>query len=456
MADAKKARSPLKAILDIRGDEWPLALLMFGYFFLVITTFWILKPIKKGVFIEFYDESGVSLLGTDFDAAQAELIAKVLNMVVAALAVVVFSALARSLKRQQLTLVFCGFFAVTLAIYAFLVNDPGHGVVWTFYLYGDLYSTIMVATFFAFLNDSVKPKAAKRLYGLVVLGGVAGGAFGTTFLAVYIDQVSSMSWMWICLGITAVIAVLAWAAGRIVDRGPPESARTEPEAKATEEPRPEGNPAIEGARLVFRSKYLLAIVAIVGLYEIVSTVLDFQFTATVAHYVDGPAIGEHFSTVFAITNVIALVVQLFLTNAIMNNFRLTVALLVTPFVILGGSFTFLALPLLWPGSFLSTSDNAFNYSINQSAREALYTPTSRDEKYKAKAFIDMFVQRFAKALAVGVSLLLTMLFTDFSTIRWLSFFTITIVVVWLFAARYAGKRFRDLTREDETEDEAAA
>jgi AAA family ATP:ADP antiporter len=443
-----KQRNPLRAILDIRREEWPLALLMFAYFFLVITTFWILKPIKKGLFIEFYDESGVDFLGWQLDAAQAELIAKVMNMVVALVAVVVFSALARSLKRQQLTLVFCGFFAVTLAIYSFLVNDPGDGVVWSFYLYGDLYNTVMVATFFAFLNDSVQPKAAKRLYGLIVLGGVLGGAVGTTFLAVYIDQLGHGAWMWLCVGATAVIAALAWGAGRIVDRAEASAVRSEPEAKQTEEPRPSGGAALEGARLVFRSPYLLAIVAIVGLYEIVSTVLDFQFTATVAHYLDGPAIGEHFSTLFAITNVSALVVQLLVTNAIMNNFSLRVALLVTPVVIFGASGAFLALPLLWPGSLLSTSDNAFNYSINQSAREALYTPTTRDEKYKAKAFIDMFVQRFAKAIAVGVSLILTTVFADFSTVRWLSLFTIAIVGIWLFAAVYAGNRFRALTRED--------
>ena len=53
---------------------------------------------------------------------------------------------------------------------------------------------------------------------------------------------------------------------------------------------------------------------------------------------------------------------------------------------------------------LNTADNAFSYSINQSAKEALYTPTTPDEKYKAKAFIDMFVQRFAKTLGVGRSL----------------------------------------------------
>ncbi len=46
-----KQDSPFKAIFDIRKSELPLALLMFSYFFLVITSFWILKPIKKSLFI---------------------------------------------------------------------------------------------------------------------------------------------------------------------------------------------------------------------------------------------------------------------------------------------------------------------------------------------------------------------------------------------------------------------
>ena len=66
------------------------------------------------------------------------------------------------------------------------------------------------------------------------------------------------------------------------------------------------------------------------------------------------------------------------------------------------------------------ADSGFAYSINQSAKEALYVPTSKEEKYKAKAFIDMFVQRFGKVLAIGVSLVTTTYFVDFSTVRWLS------------------------------------
>jgi AAA family ATP:ADP antiporter len=207
---------------------------------------------------------------------------------------------------------------------------------------------------------------------------------------------------------------------------------------------PAHNPALAGAQLVGASPYLLAIVAIVGLYEIVSTVLDFQFTSTIAHYLDGPAIGKQFSTVFAITNTVAMGVQLFLTSFIMTRFGVGVALFVLPAAILVGSGGFLAVPLLWIGSLLNTVDNGFSYSINQSAKEALYVPTSPQEKYLAKAFIDMFVQRLAKAIAVVLSLGITALFDHFASLRWLSVFTVLATCVWLVAARYAGRHFRAL------------
>jgi AAA family ATP:ADP antiporter len=427
--------------MAIKREELPFSLLMFSYFFLVITSFWILKPIKKGLFIEYYDQSGFYLFSWHLLAAQAELLAKVLNMVVAIVAVVIFSWLSRRLRRQQLTYVFCLFFLVCLFFYSLVINAPDSSAVWSFYLFGDLWSTLMVVTFFAFLNDSVTAERAKRLYGLIVLGGVMGGAFGSTFVRVWVEQWERSSWLWICFVLTVTIALLAMAAGKLVRKNPPpESTEEEPvqESKVA---------ALEGAKLVFRSRYLLAIVAIVGLYEITSQVLDFQFTATVAHYLDGPAIGQHYATIFAISNCVAMLVQLFLTSYIMTRFGLRTALLILPAAIALGSAGFLAVPILWAGSLLNTADSGFAYSVNQSAKEALYVPRTRDEKYKAKAFIDMFVQRFAKVLAIGVSLVTTTYFAAFSTTRWLSLFTLVIVVLWVIAARYAGRRFHELSEE---------
>ncbi|MDR0842336.1 MAG: hypothetical protein LBP68_02830, partial [Acidobacteriota bacterium] len=328
--------------------------------------------------------------------------------------------------------------------------------VWSFYLFGDFFNTVMVATFFAFLNDSVTPDVAKRIYGLTGFGGVAGGAVGALVVANYVNKVTNSQWMLILSVIALVIVGIAISAGKMANRtkASEHTERTNVTAAAMaarnvadikdEKPTDKGNPALEGARLVFRSRYLLAIVGIVGLYEMVSTIMDFQFTSAVEHFVVGST-GQYFSKVYTVTNIFAMLVQLFLTSLVMTRFGVKVALLVLPVAALCGSAGFMFFPILLTGSFLNTADNGFSYSINQSAKESLYVPTTKDEKYKAKAFIDMFVQRFAKAVAVGLSLLITMLFTDFGAIRWLSLVSVVILLVWIFAARYAGRKFDETT-----------
>jgi AAA family ATP:ADP antiporter len=447
--------NPLKSFLDVKRREAPFVALMFGYFLLVISVFWILKPIKKALFLAHYRGGEMfSLFGWQLGGPEAEQLAKVANMVVAFVATVVFSLLARRLRRQQLTVVFAGFSLLSLLSFFAILHTGSEAGVWSFYLFGDLFNTLMVPTFFAFLNDSVAPADSKRLYGPIVLGGVVGGAFGSLVVAVNYKALSVEAWLGICSGLVVLIAVIATAAGRLVDRV------LAPAAAVPETPAPVAsrsvNPAIEGARLVMRSRYLMSIFAIVALYEIMSTVADYQFTSTVNALVPtagmtkeaaDAAVGQHLSTVFLITNTVGLIVQLFLTPVIMSKLSVRAALLIMPVAILSNSAAFLLLPALWIGSLLNTTDNGLHYSINQSARESLYTPTSRDEKYKAKAFIDMFVQRAGKAVAVGLNLALFAFFGDFSGVRWLSLFVIALVGVWLLAASYAGRRFRELTGE---------
>jgi len=437
-------------ILAIPRAELPFAISMSLYLFLVIATFWILKPIKKSLFIQFYDEAGLHLLGWTLNAAQAELIAKMLNMVVAFAAVVVFTTASRRLRREQLTYLFTAAFAVSFVFYALVLGSAGAMTVWTFYWFGDLFSTLMVATFFTFLNDSVTPPVAKRIYGLVVLGGVVGGVAGSTGVHFVVDAFSPAACLWLCLGLAALIVACAWQAARRIPadaRKDDASQKHEARGAAPEkgDAAPTRNAALEGAALAWRSPYLLAVVAIVGLYEIVSTLMDFQFTSTVAHLLDGEAIGKHFSTMFAITNAVSMVVQLFVTTPVLTHLGVGVALLVLPGAAMLGSSVFLAAPTLWTGSLLNTADNAFSYSINQSAKEVLYVPTTRDEKYKAKAFIDMFVVRTAKAIAVLVSLGMGVVFSDFDSVRWISLITLALLGAWVAAAVYAGRKFRELT-----------
>ena len=442
----------LRSLFDVRPDERRIAALMSSFFFLVITSFWILKPLKKMLFIGYYAEPGFDLFGSHFVASEAEQLAKVLNMFVAAVAAAVFSILSRRLRRERLTYVFAIFFIVAYGIFAMglrTLTGPG---VWSFYLFGDLFSTLMVATFFSFLNDSVSSGAAKRLYGVIGFGGVAGGAFGSSVVALWISSLPLAGWLVVTAAIGGAILLVARAAANSI---PDDGSASNAPSKAKAAPASDvsasasaGNAALAGARLVFGSSYLLSIVAMVAFYEVVSTVVDFQFTnAIISFSADDAARNQNFATVYATTNWLSMFVQLFLTSFIMRRFGLATALMVLPCTIALASLGFLLVPTLVMGGLLSVADNGFSYSINQSSKEALYVPTTVEEKYQAKAFIDMFVQRFAKACGVGLNLVVANLVHGVPGIRALTLLVLPVVGLWAFFALRAGRGFNELEKK---------
>lgn len=433
---------PFRTLLNVRRSELPLAALMFGFFFLVTTTYWILKPIKKSVFVTEYAGHALHFLGWTLGAAQAEQLAKVGNMLLAFVAVYFFTAFSRFARRQRLAYIFIGFCAACTVAFLFTVHEKSQPAAWLFYLYGDLFNTIMVAVFFAFLNDSFQPEAARRTYGLVVLGGVVGGAVGSTLVGAAVDRVSIQVWLWACLGLTLALAPVAWAAGREVDKQP---ADPDDPADADDPPAATKNVALEGARLVSRSHYLRDMVIIVFVYELISAILDFQFTSAVVHRAAKADIDNVFATVFMVTNIAALTIQLSLTSVVLRRLGLRVALMIMPMAVLIVSGGFFIVPSLLLGGALSSVDHSLNYSLNQSAREALYTPTSRAQKYAAKAFIDMFVQRFGKALAVVINILMTTVFVGYGGVRYLSLVVVALTCVWMMAAGHAGRWFMEVT-----------
>ena len=449
--------SQLRRILDIRRSELPLALLMFSFFFLVISTFWILKPIKKAMFVAQYAHEPFRLLGWSLDAPQAEQIAKVGNMLVAIVAVYFFSSFSQSLRRERLCYVVLGFCLACNVALAVAVPHGGAAVAWLLYLYGDLFNTVMVATFFAFLADSFSPDSARRTFGFIVLGGVAGGAVGSTIVASSVDRLGAQGWLLVSAASAVVTILIAWAAGREVRRNaidePAERWRAA-QARAAE-PQPErpaaagaGNPALVGARLISRSRYLAAIVIMAGAYELISAIIDFQFTSAVVNGVPEERVSSLFADVYMVTNLAALAIQVLLTSLIMTNLSVRTALLITPVAIMAVSTGFLVVPTVLLGCALSVFDHSLSYTIHQSAREALFTTTSREEKYSAKAFIDMFVQRFAKAAAILVNIAMTAMFSSFHGVRYLSLVVIGLTAMWLRAAAYAGARFAHVQQQE--------
>ena len=155
------------------------------------------------------------------------------------------------------------------------------------------------------------------------------------------------------------------------------------------------------------------------------------------------AISAFYADIGIIINTVSIIAQFFLFSFIVRRFGITTALLITPAAMLISSGVYFAIPVLWAGSMLTISDNSLSYSLNQTSRETLFVPTDPDVKYKARAFANMFVQRFGK----GIAILMAMGLAAFP-IRFLSLLAAIVIALWAGFAWYAGKRFDEQTGDD--------
>ena len=440
------------------GKKIAFTVVMFLYINLALTIFWILKPLKKSLFIGLYDGDQTFKLGSiEMLGSSAELLAKGMNLLIAFMLVVFLTLVTRLAKRQRLTYCCMGLIIAMTFYFSLQINEPSESTVWLFYWFGDLYISLMLAAFFSFLHDTVDLRNAKRLYGFIVLGAVSGGAVGSTYFSGWSREMNNQQWLHTVIGIGVVICLLAFAAGWMAKSIP----HHEPKPSPNDVPKKKFNAAIEGASLVFKSRYLIAIAGIVGFYEITSEVLDYQFTAMTERFVPKEDIGSHFGTVYAIGNIAALVIQLCFSifAAGFPKYRIHWILLALPLAVAFSSLFFIIAPILLAASLLKISDSTFAYSVNQTGRETLYNPLSRQEKYVARAFVEVFIQRTGKVAALLIAFLVPMflntrnetgqLETNLLGLQLLGVFTCIIVAIWFYCVKIVGRKFESLEREQQ-------
>jgi AAA family ATP:ADP antiporter len=425
----------LRLFVDIRKREVEPAVLFFLFWFLVIVVFWILKPVKTGLFIDPLGDRG----------AELELFAKLGNIGVAIVAVAVFSWLYNRLGSRYLIPALCAIFIAALVWFGVTLPapaEPGAPKYWAFYLFGDAWSTVWVTTFWAYLNEMTATGQSKRLYGLIGGGGIIGGLVGATVVATTVENLGIGTLIMGTAAATMILGLIAFRIEALAHREEVPIGRGRVETRIVASTDKQANAAIEGARLSLTSKYLFAIVMIVFLYEFASQILDYLFKNELESVQGAEATSAFYANIGVIINLVSVITQFFLVSFIMRRFGITTALLVLPAAMMISSGIYFAIPVLWAGSLLTISDNALNYSINQTSRETLYVPTDADVKYKARAFANMFVQRFGKGIAILMALGLTAV-----PIRFLTFLAIGVIVIWAGFAWYAGRRFDEQTAD---------
>ncbi len=418
----------LRLFADIRPGEAPKALLLALNVFLLLLAYYILKPLREALLLVDKDSA---VIKSCLSGAQAVLFVFVIKA---------FSRLASKVPRHVLITWTTSFFISNLVIFYFL-NLGGMAVKpmgIMFFIWIGIFNYFVIAQFWGFANDLYSDEVGKRAFPLVALGATLGGFVATLPFMKRLRDILGGRWEYKLMLIAGVILLLCIGLARYIHRREVRKTRAdlgrglvgaEEKAKVQEQPLKAGG----GFRLIFKSRYLLLIALMIGLYNFVNATGEFIITQVtinqsiagqapktaealpaaspvVATKTDAKSIHNAFMDYQLLGNLIALVLQLFLVSRIFKWVGIGGALLFLPLIALGGyaliSFGAVLVLVRWVKAF----ENGTDYSLQNTTKAALFLVTEREEKYKAKAAIDTFFVRggdtlSALAIVVGTLLL---------------------------------------------------
>lgn len=367
-------------LFNLRRGETAPVLVAGLFFFCILTALMMLRPARDALGMERgIDSVRWLFIGT---------------AVVTLLVNPVFGALVARLGRLQFISATYGFFALSLVgFWALLVFAPGavgarSGQV--FYVWFSVFNLFVTMVFWALLADRFSSDQGKRLFALIAVGGTLGAIFGPWLASRLAEPLGTPSLLLVAGAFLLAGVALAWWLVRLRPDRPADAAAP---ALADEERRIGGS-AWAGMRAVFASPYLLGIAGYVLAMTVMATFIYFTRLQMVAAAESGlDARTSLLGNIDMWTQVAVLVLQLSLTGQVIRRFGLGVALAALP---VATALGFAGLAIY--GSFamliaLEAISKAFQRGLTRPAREALFTVIGREEKYKAKAFIDTFVYR---------------------------------------------------------------
>jgi len=280
--------------------------------------------------------------------------------------------------------------------------------------------------------DVFSTEQGKRLFGFISVGGTLGAIVGAAITATLVSKISS-------LNLLLVSAVLVELSAQCVRWFPTNSAGAEVSAtKATVAESPVGGGIWAGIVHNVRSPYLLGISVYMLLYSITSTLLYFQQVGIAAGaFTDRATRTAFFAEIDLVVNVLTIIIQIFLTGRLLKWLGVGVTLAILPALSVLGFASMGVTPTLVLLVIFLTLRRAANFAIARPARETLFTVVSREDKYKAKNFIDTFVYRTGDQIGAWTSPLLGRLGLG---LQGVSIVAAPIAAVWLLVSLWLGRK----------------
>lgn len=429
----------LRKAVDVRAEEVRALVLGFVYYFLVLSSYYIIRPIRDDMGVA----GGVENLPWMFTG----------TLVAMLVANALFAALVAKFSRRRFIPIAYRFFSANLLLFfALLETLPATHQIWvgrSFYIWTSVFNLFVVSVFWAFMADIFSTDQGKRLFGFISVGGTLGGICGAALTATLVQKIGAVN----LLLISAALLELSAQCVRLFPSAF-EGSRDALRREAATAEAPIGGGIWSGIVHDLRSPYLLGICAYMLLYAITSTLLYFQQAAVVSTaFTDRAARTAFFAQIDLLVNVLTILVQMFLTGRLLKWLGVGVTLAVLPALSVIGFAGMGMVPVLSVLVVFLVLRRAGNFALARPAREVLFTVVSREDKYKAKSFIDTFIYRAGDQIGAWSTPALSWLGLGLAGI---SFVAAPLAALWLFISLWLGRKQVAMTRERADADEAPA
>ena len=428
----------LRLFTDVRPGEGVTALVLFANVFLILCAYYFVKPLRDG-WIAASAIEGLS-------SVEVKAYASFAQGVILIGAIAVYARLVARWPRRELiirTTLFC--MGSLLLFWALRQREiPGAAIV--FYIWVGIFSAFGISQFWAFAADLYTDERGQRLVPLIALGATSGAVAGS-FVAEKIVESGMLDSSALLLAAN-VPMLAAIALTTLADmRGPTGEGTQQPSTRPPAAAPAEGATRRDVLSLIFSSRYLLAVAAVTLLTHWVSTNADNLLFRSIqealtselatrgvsdAHAVQvfvREGTTAFYGSFFFWVNLCALVLQAFIASRLLKYGGLGLTLLLLPTITLLSQSAIAFAPLLLVVRVMRTAESSTGYSINNTAQQVLWLPTTAEMKYKAKPAIDTFVVRVGDGLA-ALTILLGVRFYALAT-RSLFLFNVALAAVWL-------------------------
>ncbi|HEY0477279.1 MAG TPA: MFS transporter [Kofleriaceae bacterium] len=451
----------LASLAPIQRGELTSVLLLTINVFVLLTCYYVLKVAREplillggGAELKAYASAGQTLLLLAVVPAFGWLSSRVSRL--------------RLLTTIQLVFIGC-----LLAFYALARARAPIGLA--FYLWLGIFSVLVVSNFWSFATDLYTPERGKRLFATIGVGASIGAVLGASLPHLLHRVLGTSALLLVAAGGLAVSIVLY----RLVDhreRGNRGKLAQPARAGAQAEPATQAEAATDrrgGFALVIKDRYLRLLAIMLLVATIINTTGEYvvgkmttdrsevyaaeqaartpaaatpEARATAAHDAQDEYIGAFYSSYYTVVNLASFLLQALVVAWLLTRLGIRRALFVMPLVVLAGWCGLLVFANLTMVRIEKTSENSLDYSLHNTLRQALFLPTTRAAKYKAKAAIDTFFFRMGDVIA-GLGIVFLLVRVLGLGIRAFAVLNVCLAVCWLLLAYRTGRMHDKMTAE---------